>query len=237
MQRPFDLGGLAGSGELANLHGVMAVSLSVKATLLIAGAIALAMAGCGSPTTPTTAAEASPSKSACDPADDSCIPPDHPSTSAIVVPAAVVGRPMQVQLPSDGGTVQAEVTVTGMPVKARTSVDKAGTREFCFGFKVKNTGTGPFGNAGFDWTWFGLDGEQVDDLDAGTADICGELGHQFAGLDQPAPLPGKFTAGYYSILIPLKPGAMEISDTDGTPLFRLNYGPRSAEVPISAVGQ
>jgi hypothetical protein len=228
---------LAGSGGIANLRYVMAVCLSVKTTLLIAGAITLTMAGCGSTTAPTSAAKASPSKTACDPADDSCIPPDHPTSSAVAVPAAVVGRPLQVQLPSDGGTVQAEVTVTGMPVKARTPTDKAGTREFCFGFKVKNTGTGSFGNAGFDWTWFGLDGEQVDDVNAGTADICRELGHQFAGLDQPSPLPGKFTSGYYSILIPAKPGAMEITDTDGTPLFRLNYGPKSAQVPIDARGQ
>jgi hypothetical protein len=154
------------------------------------------------------------------------------------VPAAKVGVPIPVQLSSDAGVVNAEVTVTGMPVKPRTSVDKAGTREFCFGFKVKNTGSGPFGDAGFDWKWFGLDGEQRDDLDAGTADICNELGHQFAGLDQPSPLPGKFVTGYYSILIPSKPGALEITDsTDDTPLFRLNYGPQSAQVPIDARGQ
>lgn len=154
------------------------------------------------------------------------------------MPAAKVGVPIPVQLPSSDGVVNAEVTVTGMPVKARTSVDKAGTQEFCFGFKVKNTGSGPFGDAGFNWKWFGLDGEEVDDLDAGTAGVCDELGTEFAGLEQPDPLPGKYARGYYSFLIPAKPGAVEITDsTDDSPLFRLDYEPKSDQVTINANGQ
>jgi hypothetical protein len=210
----------------------------VKTTLLIAGVVALVVAGCGSHEKPTAGPKVSPSKTTCDPADDSCVPPDHPSTSAVAVPAAKVGVPIPVQLSSSNGVVQAEVTVTGMPVKPRTSVDKKGTEEFCFGFKLKNTGSAPFGDAEFDWTWFGLDGEQLDDLDAGTAGICDELGTQFAGLEQPNPLPGKYARGYYSMTIPTRPGAVEITDsTEGTPLFRLNYGPQSAQVPIDARGQ
>lgn len=154
------------------------------------------------------------------------------------MPSAKVGVPFPVQLSSSDGVVDAEVTVTGMPVKPRTSVDKKGVQEFCFGFKVKNTGSGPFGDAGFDWKWFGVDGEEVDDLDAGTAGVCDELGTEFAGLDQPDPLPGKYARGYYNFLIPLRPGAVEITDsTDGTPLFRLDYGSKSAQVPIDARGQ
>jgi hypothetical protein len=153
------------------------------------------------------------------------------------VPVAKRGQPMALQFAGDDGAANAEVTATGVEVHPRTSVDKAGTKEFCFGFKLKDTGASRF-DGGFDWKWFGLDGEEVDDLDAGTAGMCdAELGHQFAGLDQPAPLPGKFVSGYYSFLIPTKPGAVEITDGEGTPLFRLDYGPQSAQVPIDARGQ
>jgi hypothetical protein len=211
----------------------------VKNTLLIASVIVLA-AGCGGhaqsaakPQKPS----ASPGK-ACDPADDSCIPTGKPS--AIAVPALEVGKTMPLQLPSSNGTTSLDITLTGLKTKPRTSVDPKGTQELCFGFKLKNTGTVAYKaddlTAGMSWQWFGLDGEQAD-TGAGTAGVCDELGHEFAGLDGPAPLPGKYVTGYYNITVPTKPGALEVTDSEDSPLFRLNYGPQSAQVPIDARGQ
>lgn len=218
----------------------------VKKTLpiaVVASAVAVLAAGCGghdnkpsaaSPKSSKPAAPA-PAKSSCDPADDSCIPPDNANSSPIAVPALEVGKSMQLQLPTPDGVVNAEITLTGLKTKPRTVEDKAGTRELCFGFKLKNTGTRKL-DSNLSWTWFGLDGQQAD-TDPGTAGQCDELGHQFAGLDQPAPLPGKYVAGYYGMAVPAKAGALEVTDSDGSPLFRLNYGPQSAQVPIDARGQ
>lgn len=218
---------------LARLH-------TVNKTLLVTCVIGLAATGCAGHTAAGAEPKTSPSH-ACGPADHSCIPADHPTATAgaSTIPAAHVGQPLPIQFQTETGTVQMQFTLTGMPTRPRTSVDAKGTKEFCFGFKLRNVGTLSAGEvtAGFGWKWFGLDGEQVESLDAGTAGVCDDLGHQFAGLDHPAPSPGKFVAGYYSFLIPTKPGAVEVTDSQGTPLFRLNYGPRSAQVPIGPKGQ
>jgi hypothetical protein len=210
---------------------------AVKKTLFVACILGLAAVGCNGHNDP--AAKALPSRTACDPADDSCIPPDHPSSSPIPVSALDVGQSMQLQLPTSNGAAQLQITLTGLKMKPRTSVDPKGTVEVCFGFKLKNTGTLAFqadDGVGLSWKWFGLDGEQAD-TNAGTAGICDELGHEFAGLDQPAPLPGKYVAGYYNFTVPAKPGAVEVTDSDDSPLFRLNYGPQSALVQIDTRGQ
>lgn len=145
---------------------------------------------------------------------------------------------MPLQLPTSSGTIQARITLTGLKLKPRGSNDKPGTKTLCFGFRLRNTGTQAFPSdgAGLSWTWFGLDGQQAD-TDPGTAGMCDELGKQFAGMDGPASLPGKYVSGYYSMSVPAKPGALEVTDSDGSPLFRLNYGPKSAQVPIDARGQ
>lgn len=145
---------------------------------------------------------------------------------------------MPLQLPTSGGTVQAQITLTGLKLKTAGTADKPGTKTLCFGFKLRNTGSQAFPSdgAGMSWRWFGLDGQQAD-TDPGTAGMCGELGHEWAGLDQPAPLPGKWVSGYYSMSVPAKAGALEVTDSDDSPLFRLNYGPKSAKVAIDARGQ
>lgn len=213
----------------------------VKKTLLAVSAVVL-VAGCGghdkqtaAPSKSSKSSAPAPAKSSCEPADDSCIPPDNASSSPIAVPALEVGKSMALQLPTPDGVANAEITLTGLKTKPRTSVDPKGTQELCFGVKLKNTGARKL-DSGLSWTWFGLDGQQAD-TDAGTAGVCDELGHQFAGLDGPEPLPGKYVTGYYNMTVPTKPGAIEVTDSDGTPLFRLNYGPKSPQVPIDARGQ
>lgn len=211
--------------SVVNRHALAAIGLTV-----------LAAAGCGgnskqhaAANTPKPHAPAT-SRTACDPGDDSCIPPDHPSTSAQPVPVLAVGRSMPLQLPTSSGTVQARITLTGLKVK--------NGKTLCFAFKLRNTDSKPFPDdgPGLSWKWFGLDGAEAD-TDPGTAGMCDELGHEFAGMDQPAPQPGKYAAGYYSTSVPAKPGALEVTDSDGSPLFRLNYGPQSAKVQIDARGQ
>lgn len=213
----------------------------VKKTLLALSALVL-VAGCGgheknaaSPSRSGKPSVPAPAKTSCDPRDDSCIPPDHPSSGPIAVPALEVGKSMALQLPTPDGIANAEITLTGLKTKPRTSVDPKGTQELCFGFRLKNTGTRKL-DSGLSWEWFGLDGQQAD-TDPGTAGQCDELGHEFAGGDQPDPLPGKYVTGYYSMSVPAKPGALEVTDSDESPLFRLNYGPQSAQVPIDARGQ
>lgn len=211
----------------------------MRKTLLITSAIVLAATGCSShPKTSALRPKASPTT--CAPSDDACIPPDTlQSSTPVAIPALAVGKTMPVQMPTANGTAQLQVTLTGLKTKHQQG-DAAGTQELCFGLKLQNTGTLAYKpddiTAGINWKWFGLDGQQSDP-DMGTADECTEFGHQWAGMDQPAPLPGKWVSGYYAIQIPKKPGAVEITDHQGTPLFRLNYGPQSSQVRIDARGQ
>jgi hypothetical protein len=211
-------------------------------TITLAMALALMATGCGSSHHNEGAAQPKKSQSskACDPADDSCIPADNASSSPIAVPEAKVRQPMALQLPTSNGTAQVQFTLTGLKIKARGVDDKPGTKELCFSFKLRNTGTLSWKaddtTAGIDWKWFGLDGQQAD-TDPGTFGMCDELGQQFSGLDQPAPLPGKYVTGYYGFTVPSKPGAVEVTDSQGSPLFRLNYGPQSNKVQIDARGQ
>lgn len=146
------------------------------------------------------------------------------------MPALAVGQSMPLQIPTAGGTARVEITLTGLrTTPAETSNDPQHTRVLCFGFSLRNTGTVAWksddATAAFDWKWFGLDGQQGD-AGTGIVDACREMGHQFAGLDVPAPLPGKTVSGYYDFAISSKPGAVEVADSEDSPFFRLNYGLR-----------
>lgn len=233
---------MAGSGAWANRWDGWPVLTGVKTTLLAAGVVALVVVtGCGAHNDPGPASKAAAPSKACDPADDSCIPPDHPTvTSPVAVPVAEVGKPLDLQLPTSNGTAQIELTLTGLKVKPRTAQDPKSTQVVCYSYKVRNTGTTIWTSedthSGVSWTWFGLDGEMAEPGEA-DSDACDEFGHQWAGDDQPAPLPGRFVQGYEAFTVPAKPGAVEVEDGDKAPLFRLNYGPRSAQVPIDARGR
>jgi hypothetical protein len=212
---------------------------------IMAAAIVLAAAGCGSSGHGAAAARtkpsAAPSKTACDPAGGSCIPPHHPSTSAIAVPVLEVGKSMPIQLPTSNGTAKLEMTATALKLRHPKGMDNPKDDQLCFAFKLKNTGSVAYKandmTAAISWVWFGLDGQQNDNLDAAVAGACKDLGKENFGFDQAAPLPGKYANGVYAIAVPKAPGVLEITDFDGSPLFRLNYGPQSAQVPIDARGQ
>jgi hypothetical protein len=211
---------------------------------ITAAAIVLAAAGCGSSdhhaagnTKPSVAS----SKTACDPAGDSCMPPDHPSTSAIAVPVLEVGRSMPIQLPTSDGTAKLEMTATALTLRHPNGMDNPKDDQLCFAFKLKNTGSVAYKandmTAAISWVWFGLDGQQMHNSDAAVTGACEDLGKENFGSDQAAPRPGKYATGVYAIAVPKAPGALEITDFDGLPLFRLNYGPQSAQVPIVARAQ
>lgn len=147
---------------------------------------------------------------------------------------------MDLQLPTSSGTAQVQLTLTGLKVEPRTPQDPKGTQVVCYSYRLRNTGTTAWTSndtrSGISLTWFGLDGEMAEPGNSDSG-VCDAPGHQWAGDDQPAPLPGHFVQGYQSFTVPAKPGAVEVVDGDGTPLFRLNYAPESAQVPIDALGQ
>ena len=224
---------LPATGRLATRKAGKRVSSTVtyltRATALALLAFAAGCSSSGDHSKPAAAAKPRPPAATCDPGDDSCIPPASPTASApTLVPAAQVGHPLHLQLPTSGGTAQVTLTLTGTKLKGR---------QLCFGAKIRNVGALAWKpddtTASIDWTWFGLDGQQAD-TGPGTAGQCDELGRQFAGVDQPAPLPGKDVRGYYGLEVPAKPGALEVTDSTGSPLFRLNYERQSARAPIPA---
>jgi hypothetical protein len=177
---------------------------------IMAAAIVLAAAGCGSSGHGAAAARtkpsAAPSKTACDPAGSSCIPPHHPSTSAIAVPVLEVGKSMPIQLPTSNGTAKLEMTATALKLRHPKGMDNPKDDQLCFAFKLKNTGSVAYKandmTAAISWVWFGLDGQQNDNLDATVAGACKDLGKENFGFDQAAPLPGKYATGVYAIAVP-----------------------------------
>lgn len=206
---------------------------------------ALALSGCGSSDhhTPAAASNA-PKATTCDPADDSCIPPDSPSSTPVAVPAAVIGQPLRYQAGGDQGAITQEITV--LKVKTATVIaypdqdytprPHAGNIFLCLDIKLRNVGTTP-GDAFLGAQWFGLDGKTEE---ASTALMvgCDGLGmHDDDMTGQPDPQPGKYVRGTEIYQVPEEPGALEITDRDGSPLLRVNYGPKSAQVPIDARGQ
>jgi hypothetical protein len=206
--------------------------------IILAAAIALAATGCGSSGHDEAAANAKPSTAPSKTACDSCTPPGHPSTSPIAVPVLAVGRSMPIQLPTSNGTAKLEMTATALELRHPKGMDNPQDDQLCFAFKLKNTGSVAYKandmTAAISWVWFGLDGQQKENADAAVAGACQDLGKEN---HRPAPLPGKYATGVYAIAVPKAPGALEITDFDGTPLFRLDYGPQSRQVPIDASGQ
>jgi hypothetical protein len=189
-------------------------------------------------------AVAKPSATTCDPADDSCIPPDHPSSSPIPVPAAQIGQSIRYQAGGDNGAITQEITILKVktaksvpyPDQDYTARPQAGHIYLCLDIKLRNVGTTP-GDAYLGAQWFGLDGKTEE---AATALMvgCDGLGMKDDDLTgQPDPQPGKYVTGTAIYQLPEAPGALEVTDRDGTPLLRVNYGPRSAQVPIDARGQ
>lgn len=201
---------------------------------IAAGAVVL-MAGCSS--SHDGPRVASPAPKPCEKVDGECLPTTR--SSFIGVPAAEIGKPFQFQISTADGAANLEITVTSMRTKPGTSSDPKGTVTVCVRGRLRNTGTVAFKADDTDAQpgaqWFGLDGQQAD-TEPGTLGTCGD-GQVWAGIDQPAPLPGRFVSGVWMYNVPDKPGALEVTDSVGHPLYRLNYGPKSARVPINAVGQ
>lgn len=221
-----------------------------KHVLVAALCAALALTGCGSsrhdtPSTPSAAAaKPKAATTACDPGDDSCIPPDNVSSTPVAVPAAVIGQPIRYQAGGDSGSITQEITI--LKVKTARSVPypdqdytpraDAGHIYLCLDIRLRNVGTKP-GDTSLGAQWFGLDGKTE-----GAGEVamvgCGGLGmHDDDLVSQPDPQPGKYVTGTTIYQVPDTPGAMEITDRDSTPLLRVNYGPKSAQVPIDARGQ
>lgn len=215
-----------------------------KPALIAVISLALALTGCGSTHHDTPSAAAKPKTTACDPADDSCIPPDSPSSTPVAVPAAVIGQPIRYQAGGDNGAITQEITI--LKVKTARSVPypdqdytpraQAGHIYLCLDIKLRNVGTTP-GNASLSAQWFGLDGKT--EQGAVVAMVgCDGLGMRDDDLSgQPDPQPGKYVTGTTIYEVPDTPGALEITDEQGSPLLRVNYGPKSAQVPIDARGQ
>jgi len=160
--------------------------------------------------------------------------------SDIPVPAVQVGRPFKYQMPTAEGAAHLEITVTGLKTRPRASSDPKGTVTLCVSFKLRNVGTVKYSSDDTDAQtgsqWFGLDGRQADTT-PGTIGTCHGLGQEWAGIEQPAPSPGKYVSGVWMYNIPGGPGALEVTDSAGSPLYRIDYGPKSSQVHISAVGQ
>lgn len=208
----------------------------VKTTMLIAAAVVvLPLAGCGNG---SDKASAKPVRSTpCDEAIPECMP--TAKASFIGVPAAEVGRPFRFQVPTAGGAANLEVTVASMKTRPGTDSDPASTVTVCVRGTLRNVGTVAYKaddtDAQTGAQWFGLDGQQAD-VEPGTIGDCGG-GRVWAGIDQPAPLPGRFVSGVWMYSVPDRPGALEITDSVGHPLYRVDYGKQSAQVRINAIGQ
>jgi hypothetical protein len=161
--------------------------------------------------------------------------------SFIGVPAVTIGQPFRYQVPSAEGAVNLEITVRSIRQKPGTDSDPKHSVTLCLNVRVKNVGSTSFGSDDSDaqtqGKWFGMDGQQAD-ANPGTMGTCAPNGGtEWAGIDQPAPLPGKYVSGMWMYNVPDRPGALEVTDSAGHPLCRLNYGPKSAQVPINAAGQ
>lgn len=210
-------------------------------------ALTLALTGCGGAHHKPAAAKhpaTAKAKATCDPGDDSCIPPDTGASTPVAVPAAVIGQPIRYQAGGDNGAITQEITilkvktatVIAYPDQGYTPRPDHGHLFLCLDIKLRNVGTTP-GDNFVGAKWFGLDGKTED---AGNVAMvgCDGLGmHDDDMSGQPDPQPGKYVTGTEIYQVPDGPGALEVTDRDGTPLLRVNYGPASAQVPIDARGQ
>jgi hypothetical protein len=205
-------------------------------TLLVVSVIALASAGCsGQHNDPGAAAKPTPS---CELVDGECLPTTK--VSDIPVLPVTVGQPFKYQIPTAEGAADLELTVLSVKTKSGTSSDPKHSVTLCLNVKVRNVGTVAIDandtDAQTQGKWFGLDGQQAD-ANPATMQTCSPRGTEWGGIDQPVPLPGKYVAGMWMYNVPDRPGALEVTDSAGHPLYRLNYGPKSAQVPINEVGQ
>jgi hypothetical protein len=160
--------------------------------------------------------------------------------SFIGVPAVVIGQPFKYQTLTAEGAADLELTVLSVKQKPGTDSDPKHSVTLCLNVKVRNVGTRVIqandSDAQTIGKWFGLDGEQAD-ANPATMQTCSPRGTEWGGIDQPAPLPGKYVSGMWMYNVPDKPGALEVTDSAGHPLYRVNHGPQSAQVPINEVGQ
>ena len=201
--------------------------------LIAAATTVFLLSGCSDSSKP--AAKSAPS-TPCDVATPECLAKTK-TTSYVPVPTAKIGQPIRFQVPSANGAANLEVTVKSM--RTRPGSGPKGTVAVCVSGKLANVGSTAYEASDTDAAtgaqWFGLDGQQAD-VEPGTIGDCGG-GRVWAGIDQPAPLPGRFVTGTWMYSVPDRPGAIEVTDSAGHPLYRVNYGPQSAKVPINAVGQ
>lgn len=214
----------------------------VKKTLIAAvAAIAavLPLAGCGGDSKPVaTSAPSTP----CDVATPECLAKTK-TTSYIPVPTAKIGQPIRYQAGGDQGAITQEITVLKFktakviadPDTDYTSKPDPGHMYLCVEVRLRNVGTTP-GDSYLGSQWFGIDGRTEEpSLVAGSdCDVFG-MSSDLSG--RPDPQPGKYVTGSTLYELPAAVGALEVTDRDGTPLFRLDYGPQSAQVKINAVGQ
>lgn len=217
-----------------------------KFAIVAAFATIVALTGCGNShhDAPAAAGKSKAATTTCDPADDSCIPPDNTRSTPVAVPAAVIGRPFRYQAGGDGGAITQEITILKVktarfvpyPDQNYTARPQTGHIYLCLEIKLRNVGTTP-GDAFLGAQWFGLDGKTEEAAMAAMVG-CGGLGMQDEDMSgQPDPQPGKYVTGAEIYQVPDAPGALELTDRDGSPLVRVNYGPKSAQVPIDARGQ
>lgn len=211
--------------------------------------LTLAAAGCGSgthhndPAAAKLPAKAPASPTACDPADDSCIPPDHPTTGPIAVPALEVGKPFRYQAGGDDGAITQEVTLLKLhtaksipyPDEDYTARPDAGHVYLCINVKIRNVGSTP-GDTYTTAQWYGLDGKVEEAALAGGAG-CEPFGMSDDLSGEPNPQPGKYVTGSTLFQLSTAVGALEFTDRQGSPLYRIDYGPQSAQVKIDARGQ
>jgi hypothetical protein len=175
---------------------------------------------------------------------DAWAEPDHPSSSPIPVPAAQIGQPIRYQAGGDNGAITQEITILKVktaksipyPDQDYTARPEPGRTYLCLEIQLRNVGTTP-GDTYLGAQWFGLDGKTEEGAAAAMAG-CDGLGMREDDMtSQPDPQPDKYVTGTEIYEVPEDPGALEITDRAGTPLLRVNYGPKSAQVPIDARGQ
>lgn len=153
------------------------------------------------------------------------------------------GKPFRYQTGGDAGAVTQEITL--LKVKTATSIPypdgdytakpDAGHLFLCVEVRIRNVGTTP-GDTYTAAQWFGLDGK-VEEPELAAGGSCKPFGMSDDLDGQPNPQPGKYVTGSTLYELSDAPGALEITDSEDTPLFRINYGPKSEQVVIDARGQ
>lgn len=213
----------------------------MRTAILIAAAVTalVSLAGCSHSSKPTAK---SASSTPCDVATPECLAKTK-TTSYIPVPAAKIGQPIRYQAGGDNGAVSQEITVLKFktakliadPDADYTSKPDPGHLYLCVEVKIRNVGTTP-GDAYLGSQWFGLDGKTAEPSLVAGSD-CSPFGMADDLSGQPDPQPGKYITGTTLYELPAAVGSLEVTDRDGSPLFRLDYGSQSAQVKINAVGQ